>query len=450
MKYLFTTANKIFAICSLALLFFTHQASAQTSTDSPYSQYGVGLLNAKSFNGNFGMSGLGYAWRPTNYKPRVYDSLARSNAQFNDRRTNYINPKNPASYSNLSLTVFEVGMQGQSVRAQSGDQTQQYSNAQLAHAALAFPIGNKWGAGFGIRPFTKRGYEYSIPGSINGEEFDYSFNGSGGLNQIYASSGFEFLEHYALGLNVSYLFGTIVDERRVIYDPLTTDNFFNTVDQSRNKINDFTFELGFQYSGDLSENYHLVLGLLTSPLTELSAEQDRLIRTYKGGVNSESIKDTITNIQGKEQNVEIAPTLGGGISLERKGKWLIGFDYTNNNWNNLQVAENIRLVNSHQFVLGFEKFNDLSAFGSYLKQLGLRAGAHYNTSLVQIEGEDVSEFGISFGISLPLRKTFSTLNAAIEVGQRGKNENNLTQENYIGVQFGATINDRWFMKRKYD
>ncbi len=434
----------------MLVLVFVQQTAAQTSTDSPYSQFGIGLLNPKTFNGNVGMSGLGYAWRPTNYKPGVYDSLARSNAQFNDRRTNYINPKNPASYSNLNLTVFEAGLYGQSVQAQSGDQTQAYTNAQLAHMAIAFPIGSKWGAGFGIRPFSKRGYEYSIPGRINGEEFDFNFNGSGGLNQIYASTAFEFSKHYSLGLTASYLFGTVIDERRVIYNDLTTDHFFNTVDQARNKVSDITFDLGFQYTRALGEDYHLVIGLVSSPIGELSAEQDRLVRTYEGSEGNESIKDTITNIQGNNQSVQLAPTLGGGFAIEKKGKWLIGVDYTNYNWNDLQVAQNIRLVNSQKFTLGYEKFNNLSAFGSYFKQMGIRAGAHYNSSLVQVNGEDVSEFGISFGISLPLRKTFSTLNAAIEVGQRGENKNNLTQENYIGFQFGVTINDRWFIKRKYD
>ena len=434
----------------MTVLAFVQQATAQTSTDSPYSQFGIGLLNPKAFNGNMGMSGLGYAWRPTNYKPGVYDSLARSNAQFNDRRTNYINPKNPASYSNLSLTVFEAGLYGQSTQAQSGDQTQAYTNAQLAHMAIAFPIGSKWGAGFGIRPFSKRGYEYSIPGRINGEEFDFNFNGSGGLNQIYASTAFEFSKHYSLGLTASYLFGTVIDERRVIYNDLTTDHFFNTVDQARNKVSDITFDLGFQYTRALGEDYHLVIGLVSSPIGELSAEQDRLVRTYEGAVGNESIKDTITNIQGNNQSVQLAPTFGGGFAIEKKGKWLIGIDYTNYNWNDFQVAQNIRLVNSQKFTLGYEKFNNLSAFGSYFKQMGIRAGAHYNSSLVQVNGEDVSEFGISFGISLPLRKTFSTLNAAIEVGQRGENKNNLTQENYIGFQFGVTINDRWFIKRKYD
>lgn len=450
MKYLFTTAINIFAICLLTVLLVSENVRAQTSTDSPYSQYGIGLLNNKTFNGNFGMSGFGYAWRPTNYKPNVYDSLARSNAQFNDRRTNYINPKNPASYSNLSLTVFEAGISGQNVQAQSGDQSQYYSNAQLSHVALAFPIGNKWGAGFGLRPFSKRGYEYSIPGSTNGDDFDFNFNGSGGLNQLYASTAFEFKEHFSLGVTASYLFGTIEDERRVIYNSLSTDDFFNTVDQSRNKVSDVSLEIGFQYSRSLNENYQLVIGLLSAPLSELSAEQDRLIRTYEGVVGNESIKDTIVNLSASEQAVNIASTFGAGIGIERKGKWLIGLDYTNSNWNDLMLADNIRRVNSHQFALGYEKFNDLSAFGSYFKQLGLRAGLNYNTSLVQINGEDVSEFGISFGISLPLRKTFSTLNASIELGQRGTNENDLIQENYVGIQFGATINDRWFIKRKYD
>jgi hypothetical protein len=423
---------------------------AQKSTHSPYSRYGVGIYNQARFNGNFAQGGVGYAWRPQNYKPQVYDSLAKSDANLNDRGTNYINPKNPASFSNFSLTTFEAGIFSHNVELTSGNQSETENASQLSHMSLAFPIANSWGVALGIRPFSKVGYDYHQTTSTFGRSVDNQFDGNGTVNEIFLGTALELFNQFSVGVNGSFYFGTLVDERRVVFDNGSSDNFFNTLDKSETQIKDFGFDVGAQYFTNLNSNYRLTLGATVSPVSDLSAERTRLVRNYEGDENFETFKDTIVNVQDQKVDLAIAPTYGGGVSIEKRGEWMIGVDYTMRNWGGEEVSSGIKFENSHIINLGFEKFNNISAFGSYLKQMGYRAGARYNSSVVNINGEDVEEFGISFGIAMPLRKSYSTLNLGLELGRRGKDEAGLTEENFINLQFGITINDKWFIQRKYD
>ncbi|MEQ8910477.1 MAG: hypothetical protein RIC95_14875 [Vicingaceae bacterium] len=448
MKYLFTTANKYFVTFLLTLL-LSSLVQAQKTTHSPYSRYGIGLLNPQRTNANFAAGGIGYAWRPQNYKPQIYDSLARSNAKLNDRGTNYINLKNPASFSNISLTTFEAGIYGQGTEMVNGGQSRTESTAYLNHAALAFPIGENWGLGFGIRPYSKIGYDYQNSRTLaSGETVRNQYQGSGGLNQIFLGTAVQFAKHWSLGVSGNYLFGTLNDERRVVYENGT--NFFNTLDQGETRVSDFSFDFGLQYFANLNQDYRLVAGLTASPISELSGEYFRLVRNYAGNEDFEQFKDTTSNLEGEKVSLNVASTFGGGLSIEKRGDWMVGIDYALHNRKTERVSNNVELVSNSELNLGFEKFNNISAFGSYFKQMGYRAGMRYNSALLSVNGEAVQEFGISFGVSMPLRKSFSTLNFGAEIGRRGKDESGLTEESFFNLLFGITINDKWFVQRKYD
>lgn len=450
MNYLSLTVNRLFTLCC-ALLLIISGVQAQKNTYSAYSKYEAGLIKSKAYVGNAGMGGMGYAWRPLNYRPLINDSLSRSSINLNDRRSNYINPKNPSSYSNLSLTVFEVAAFSSSTLAVSEGQSQLYNSAQLSHVALAFPIGKKWGAGFGLRPFSIRGYDYSQVAEINNELVEYSYEGSGGLNQLYATAAKEFGESFSLGVSASYIFGRLLDQKRVVYNKDYSANFFNSLDQSSKNVGDLYLETGLQYYTDLNEKYRMVVGLFAAPQANLKAESNQIVGSYEGEPGLEEFKDTVLNITSKNTRVELAPIYGGGFGIEKTGKWLIGLDYSLRSWRSYQTSiEGVSFVNNHQIALGYESFSDLSSFGSYFKQMGYRFGAQYNSSLIQIEGKSIPEFGISFGVALPLRRSLTTLNLAFEAGRRGLNQSNLIEENFFNIHFGAVINDKWFTKRKYD
>jgi hypothetical protein len=79
-----------------------------------------------------------------------------------------------------------------------------------------------------------------------------------------------------------------------------------------------------------------------------------------------------------------------------------------------------------------------------------RAGLYYEKTGLNINSESINEFGISFGLGLPVGDLFSNANLGFEIGKRGTTKNNLIQENFVNFQLSLSLNDRWFQKRKYD
>ena len=121
-----------------------------------------------------------------------------------------------------------------------------------------------------------------------------------------------------------------------------------------------------------------------------------------------------------------------------------------NTWGNSDLSSDVELANGQTIHVGFDKYVNTTGFGSYFSKIGYRSGLRYNSSLVRIDNEDVSEFGISFGLTLPLRKTFSTLNIGAEVGQRGKDENGLVQENFFNLMINGLSKDNTIKNKKHE
>ena len=96
------------------------------------------------------------------------------------------------------------------------------------------------------------------------------------------------------------------------------------------------------------------------------------------------------------------------------------------------------------------QFNPDHRSNNYLKTVYYRLGFYYENTYLQMKGSRLNKYGTSFGIGLPLRKFGSIINLSYEIGRRGTIKDNLIQENYWSVFFGLTINDVWFLKRKYD
>ena len=51
---------------------------------------------------------------------------------------------------------------------------------------------------------------------------------------------------------------------------------------------------------------------------------------------------------------------------------------------------------------------------------------------------------------MPLSGTFSNVNFGIEVGKKGTTTAGLVQENYANVSVSLSINEQWFVKRKFN
>ena len=60
----------------------------------------------------------------------------------------------------------------------------------------------------------------------------------------------------------------------------------------------------------------------------------------------------------------------------------------------------------------------------------------------------IANTGITFGVGLPVAG-FSNVNMGFEFGKLGRGES-LIEENYFNIRIGFSLNDRWFIKRKYN
>ena len=79
-----------------------------------------------------------------------------------------------------------------------------------------------------------------------------------------------------------------------------------------------------------------------------------------------------------------------------------------------------------------------------------RGGLRYEKTGLVINNESINDLAVTVGVGMPLSGTFSNVNFGIEVGKKGTTTAGLVQENYANVSVSLSINEQWFVKRKFN
>lgn len=422
-------------IIGVIFSFAINQSYCQSSISSPYSAFGLGnLVNANNIQ-NASMGNLSTGMR--------------------DHFT--VNFQNPASYTAFDSTsfVFEGGVQGQFVNLRTNNINEAYSSSSMNHLLFGFPITNWLKSSFGLIPFSKVGYDvndYDINETTG--TIKYTFNGEGGLSEFYWGNALRLSKNFSIGANANYIFGTI-DRIQKINFP---DSAFILSTKTNNSytINDVKFDFGAQYHAKVGESYILVAGATIRPEQSLSAKRTKLVRSFLGENNGVDLDtDTVSFIDGVAGQVVMPMGYSAGISFARDYQWLVGLEYNFDKWEDYRnFTQTDTLSNSHTFRAGGHYIPNPNSF-SYFKRVDYRFGAHYTSSNLIMNGEQINRFGITFGIGLPVRNVSvrgsrSMVNIGFEIGSRGTLSNNLIKENYYNVNIGIAIFERWFIKRRYN
>jgi hypothetical protein len=106
----------------------------------------------------------------------------------------------------------------------------------------------------------------------------------------------------------------------------------------------------------------------------------------------------------------------------------------------------------------YDKFSNISIGGfftpnmnsisSYFNRVTYRAGFNYQKTGLVVNETDINEYGISFGVSLPIGLKLSNVNLGFELGKRGTTDNNLVEEQFFNFRLSLSLNDKWFRKQK--
>jgi hypothetical protein len=391
---------------------------------SPYTVSGIGEINNMGVAQNDAMGGLGISY---------------SNVW-------HINNQNPALLVGNSFSSFQMGIEAD-VRTISNEFTTDKSGTgNLKYLIFSFPIVKaKWTSSFGIMPYSSVSYnivdEEVIPGSSTVATFNYL--GNGGISQFYWSNGFKLFKGFSVGFRAAYVFGNIQNE---IVSSISNENTFRTAYVENTSYNDFTFNSGLYYRKELKDKNYLNFGAIFDLRGNLVGERLGVLERRDFG-NRVTPVDTVLNYEKSE--FRLPQSYGFGITYEKLNKMAIGLDVHFQEWENGAGFENNNtdFNNVMRIALGGEYIPDATDVNSYFKRITYRAGLSYQTSPYLVGGNEIQDFGINFGWSIPVSRA-STLDMAFKLGQRGTLSDNLVRERYFKFVIGATINDRWFVRRK--
>lgn len=482
MKFFYLTPVKPLRPFLFVCLFFIHfLGSAQTNTSNPYSRFGLGKIEPGGFAHVHALGGA--------FSALCNDTLPTFN----------INTANPASYSTLKLTTFEFGVKTNFSEFSSSQKTVKKNNSGFNYISIGIPLNSRTGFVFGLTPYSTVGYQVTTLTDVaNIGTIKNQYDGSGGLNQLFGGIGIKpFASRYkkfirssaysaladsgssavlkrkiflkkaisslSLGCNAGYLFGTFSYATRTIF-PGQTGVVYNTKQINETTVRDFnlnagaqiTFEIDSFRGRDLKKNVFITLGATASLPKNVRTTSAFYGLTYSiGSFGREIPFDTFLNVPKSSGKIFLPLMTSFGISLRKGENYLFLLEAGMQQWSQYTfLNSNQKLRDMLILGAGFQWYPNRQAIGSgaYFKRVAYRLGARYNSGYLTLKGENIGEYAVTAGLGLPVGRfrLFSVVNITGEYGNGGTKNSGLIAEKYYRAIIGLTINDKWFIKPKYD
>ena len=401
---------------------------AQSNTSSPYSIGGLGEIAFKGNAINRHMGGLDI----------VSDSL-------------HANINNPASLGDLKLVTYSLGLNYKSTKLSSSESNESVTSASIDYLVVAIPT-KKFTFGFGILPATSVGYR--LQSTIDGEDINNVVNrneGYGGLNQTFFSVGFKVFDFLNFGVSANYNFGKITNESSRQEQNIDFGTFFIKT----SSLVGFNYRFATQLKIQLTSEVRLDAMAYYVPKNSLNATNEsvyftRSVTTQNLG-DLENVDLAASNL--KKTSISLGDQYSFGLGITKAKKWFVGGQYSQRNSadyvNNFISLDNITYANGSRLSFGGFYLPDYSSITSYWKRIVYRAGVRFEDTGVLFNNQALKETGISFGVSFPMAG-YSNANIGVEFGKRGSQDNDLIQESYWNLIVGLSLNDIWFVKRKFN
>lgn len=410
---------------ALVLTMLSGVAMAQNNTNSPYTRYGYGQLADQGSANSKGMGGVAYALRDKHL----------------------VNFANPASYSAVdSLTfIFDGGISLQNTNFSNGTVKMNARNSSFDYITMQFRAAKWAGISLGLLPYANVGYNLSEfrenPESSTASS-TVTYNGEGGLHQLYIGAGFKILENLSVGANISYLWGGVTHARTLTF-PYSAQ-MFSTIISTDLSVKSYKLDIGAQYTQDFGKKHALTLGAVFSPGHNLSADA---IEYRQTGTDANATVSQ-TPIEG---NFGIPTTWGLGLAYVYDKRLTVAIDGMLQNWDDVSYEGHKDMFSKRaKLSLGAE-FIPNPIGRNYLARIQYRVGGYYSKPYYKIDGlRAAKEYGVSFGFGLPVPRTRSMVSVSGQYVRTQGSRANFLDENTLRLCIGITFNERWFFKRKVD
>ena len=431
--------NLFYIILSLISINSFSQGSA-----SPYSFYGIGSLNFNGTTENRAMGRLSM----------VTDSI-------------HMNFRNPASFTGNDLKAFNnegrlvkftVSVGNSDINFKTQNASAKSTTTSFDYLGMSVPMG-KFGMGFGLIPHSSVGYK--LESLDDADLIKYKYSGKGGLNKVLLGLAYQFSESLALGMNFDYNFGNIQNNGvEFLYDDDSEPLDYHSREANRSDLSGFSYNLGITFKPMLTDLIQLHSAFTYSPDYNLNSDNSRTFSSIVINSNSgeeypiNEINVDLESLGLKETNLSMPSKTSIGFGIGKIKKWFIGTEYTFVNTSvfksDLINIDNSSYEDGSTISFGGYFIPEFSSFNNLLKRIVYRSGIYFEKTGLIINDQSISEVGMTFGVGIPVGNMFSNLNLALEVGNRGTTDANLVEEKFANLKMSLSLNDRWFVKRKYN
>lgn len=441
-------------VCSGLLSF------AQSTANSPYSSFGMGETG-----------GLDHG---------VFGGIGNANISLQD--SNVVNYFNPSSYSTLGdgQPLFSLGFSARfSTFTENGNSSFE-PIAGIQHFAFGVPFAKRFGLGFGLKPYTRKGYEFSRRFLLDEDSIYYNYTGSGTINDVFLGLSADILKmkntRLGIGIQGSYLFGHVSDTRKsgLITGAYNQTNYEGGVGIKTFRAAAFHYTIGLSFEQRFKDKHTLGVYFVADPKQTIRGTYiDELYYAYD--LNNPSSYDSLYYNDTLKGSLSSVPTYNIGLKYqlnfkskkgeinERNSEIAFHIGMTMAQWSQYEDRFDPTYTNAfldaQKFNLGIlfipdVQFQQGNTKSKYYHRMRYRIGAYYQTLPYTANNLQVQDFGTTFGIGFPVafNRSLSSVNVGFNYGSRGVADQTALKEQYYGFNIGLIIapgsTDKWFRKRK--
>ena len=408
-------------------------SGAVAQENSPYSRFGLGNLTPAQNNLNRAMGGLTAAYH--NFQS--------------------VNFTNPASYANLKITTYDIGLDYSSRTLNTLNPPKRFTSSYLipSYLQLGLPLSkkNNWGMNIGLRPISRINYDITIRTRSSIDIMRYGYVGNGGTYQAFTGMGFG-TKNLTVGFNVGYMFGNKEYNSRVSFiNDSVTYKTSNSTDTTR--FGGMFYNAGVQYKINLSKTTSLKLGAFSNFKTEMNATKTISRETVNfSTTNGIQMIDSVYRGVDEKGTIIYPSSWGAGFMIDNENVWMVGVELNAAKWNNYRYfGTNDNMVDSWTARFGGQIIPNYKGEG-YWSRVAYRFGFSFGPDNLKINNT-INQTTFSFGAGLPVRRNvytnqYTVINTAFELCYRGNNSNEI-KESLFRLSLGLNLSDIWFNKPKY-
>lgn len=422
----FPTLFLLFVLFSAASLRVTAQQNS-----APYSQMGLGDLDGGFYNRTSGMANTGIGYRSNRF---------------------LIN-NNPASFTGLADQYFtmETALRGE-YSTYAGNQVNiastESGDITFRKLIMGIKLSHHWGSSIGLLPYSTQNYEFTVPYNISGTTVqiaDHYYQGHGSVNRAYWANAYEFFHHLSIGVDASYIFGQL-NQNDIIQSTGTGQTLVSTTNNTN--LQNLYVTYGAQLYGRVGKKWNYSIGGTYSTKAALLAASTKQV------LNNDSLM--LQNIQDQEGYLYLPEAWGVGIALTDKQKYTFLADYRYQNWNgvaaqNTYPGQAYGIASAERGSIGFEISKKKVFYNTLVELSYLQGGLYYEKSYLQINGQQIKDYGITFGFGANALKSPLAYSVIFQYGIKGTTNNELIRQNYADVTFLINFGQIWYTKgKKFD